>query len=65
MQLSKALGLSQDAAPAPNVTVNQLNVSPGNDTALEAARRLAFALAAASQAAPALIEGNADPDATR
>jgi len=43
-----ALGLFQDAAPAASsVTVNQVNV--GESTALEAARRLAFALAKASQ----------------
>lgn len=43
--LCKALGIYQDAALAPSVTVNQLNV--GSDNALEAARRVAFALALA------------------
>jgi len=47
-KLARALGLFQDAAPAASsVTVNQVNV--GESTALEAARRLAFALAKASQ----------------
>lgn len=48
-QLAKITGLTQDAAPT--VTVNQLNVSQGADTALELARRLAFAIAAAERAA--------------
>ena len=47
-KLGRMLGLFQDAAPAANVTVNQLNIGP--ETALEAARRLAFALEAARQA---------------
>ncbi|MGA9849156.1 MAG: terminase small subunit [Roseiarcus sp.] len=51
MQLSKALGLYQDAAPPP-VTVNQVNVSAGQNTGLELARRLAFALSAARAIAP-------------
>ena len=63
-KLGKALGLFQDAAPVQNVTVTQLNVS-GPDTALEAARRLAFAIAAAQRAAkqapePLTIEGKAE-----
>ena len=49
-QLAKILGLSQDVAPAPSVTVNQLNLNNGPGTALEAARRLAFALAMAQHA---------------
>jgi len=50
-KLAKILGLYQDAAPASvsnSVTVNQVNL--GGDNALEAARRLAFALAKAQQA---------------
>jgi hypothetical protein len=62
-KLAKILGLMQDATPS-SVTVNQVNVSQGNDTALEAARRLAFAIEAArvagQLAAPAkTIEGEA------
>jgi hypothetical protein len=47
--LAKILGMTTDAAPPPSVTINQVNV--GQDTALEAARRLTFALAAAQHAA--------------
>jgi Terminase small subunit len=48
--LAKILGVTTDAPPpVQSVTVNQVNVGPSN--ALEAARRLAFALAAAQQAA--------------
>jgi hypothetical protein len=59
-QLAKITGLTQD--PTPQVTVNQLNVSQGPETALELARKLAFAIAAAEQAAQRsppgpLIEG--------
>ena len=53
-KLGRLLGLFQDAAPAPSVTVNQMNV--GEQPALELARKLAFALAAAQRpaiAAPA------------
>jgi hypothetical protein len=59
-KLAKILGLYQDAVPSAvtnNVQVNQVNL--GSDNALEAARRLAFALAKLSHmpdAAP-LIEG--------
>jgi hypothetical protein len=45
------------------VTVNQLNVSQSQDTALELARKLAFAIAAAEQAAqfePPTIDATAD-----
>jgi hypothetical protein len=46
-KLARALGLFQDLAPAvSSVTVNQVNV--GEPTALDAVRRLAFALAKAS-----------------
>ncbi len=50
------------------MTVNQLDVSSGPETALEAARRLAFALAAAQQAAiaapaePPTIDGTTAPE---
>ncbi len=56
--LAKVLGLLQDAAPPPpsNVTVNQVNIG---DNALEAARRLAFALEKAAQAAPLLTVDHA------
>ncbi len=47
-KLGRMLGLFQDAAPAPSVTVNQMNV--GEQPALELARKLAFALAAAQRA---------------
>jgi hypothetical protein len=50
-KLGRMLGLFQDVAPAANVTVNQLNLNNGPETALEAARRLAFALAKAQYAA--------------
>jgi hypothetical protein len=50
-KLGRMLGLFQDAAPAAHVTVNQMNLNDCPDTALEAARRLAFALAKAEQAA--------------
>lgn len=65
-QLAKIAGLTQDATP--QVTVNQLNVSQSPDTALELARKLAFAIAAAEHAAlaapqRATIEGE-DGDAT-
>jgi Terminase small subunit len=62
-QLAKILGLSQDAAPSTNVTVNQLNMNSGPETAFEAARRLAFALAKAQQSGalvakdPQIIDG--------
>jgi len=56
-KLAKILGLYQDDAPAPTVTVNQVNLG-GADNALEAARRLAFALARLGQVAP-MIEGQA------
>ena len=49
-KLAKVLGLYQEpAAPAPvqSVTLNQINFN--SDNALEAARRLAFALAKAAQ----------------
>jgi hypothetical protein len=49
MTLAKILGMTTDAPPPSSVTINQVNVGP--DTALEAARRLAFALAAAEHAA--------------
>jgi hypothetical protein len=49
-KLGRMLGLFQDAAPAANVTVNQLNLNNGPESALEAARRLAFALAMAQHA---------------
>jgi Terminase small subunit len=59
-KLGRMLGLFQDAAPAAHVTVNQMNLNDCPDTALEAARRLAFALAIAEQAAidaqPAVIK---------
>ena len=57
-QMAKILGMMTDATPA-NVTVNQLNVSQGRETALELARKLAFAIAAAEQAAltAPVIEG--------
>ena len=64
--LAKILGMTTDAAPPPSVTINQVNVGP--DTALEAARRLAFALAAAQHAAqqapaePPTIEGPASAE---
>jgi len=59
-KLGRMVGLFADAAP--QVTVNQLNVSQGPETALELARKLAFAIAAAEQAAQRsppgpLIEG--------
>ena len=60
-QLAKVTGLTQDATT--QVTVNQLNVSQGPETALELARKLAFALASAQRAAlaaptePPTIEG--------
>jgi hypothetical protein len=50
-QLARIFGLSQDATPPTSVTVNQLNMSSVPDTAFEAARRLAFALAKAQQSA--------------
>jgi hypothetical protein len=65
-QMAKILGMTQDVAPAPSVTVNQLALNNGPETALEAARRLAFALAAAQHAAeqakrePPTIEGTAE-----
>ena len=57
-QMAKILGMTPDAAPA-NVTVNQLNVSQAPDTALELARKLAFAIEAANQLAltAPVIEG--------
>ena len=48
-KLGRMVGLFQEAAPAANVTVNQLNVRNDPEPALEAARRLAFALAAAQK----------------
>jgi hypothetical protein len=62
-KLARMLGLFQEPAPATNVTVNQVNLDNGPGTALEAVKRLAFAIAkvqhqhakvAASQ--PAIIE---------
>jgi Terminase small subunit len=57
-KLAKVLGIYQDAAPvSQSLTVNQLNFN--GDNALEAARRLAFALAKAQQAgiaAPLTLE---------
>jgi hypothetical protein len=47
--LAKITGMLADATPA-NLTVNQLNVSQSPDTALELARKLAFAIAAAEHA---------------
>ena len=64
-KLCRIAGLYADATPS--VTVNQVNVSAGSDTALEAARRLAFAISAAEQAArlaapePKTIEHEAAP----
>ena len=60
-KLGRMFGLFQDVAPAANVTVNQLNLNNGPDTALEAAKRLAFALAKAQHSAiaappPAVVE---------
>ena len=60
-KLGRMLGLFQDVAPPANVTVNQLNLNNGPDTALEAAKRLAFALAKAQHSAiaappPAVVE---------
>ena len=60
-KLGRMLGLFQDAAPAAHVTVNQMNLNDCPETALESARRLAFALAKAQHAAiatprPAVIE---------
>jgi hypothetical protein len=66
-QLAKILGLTVDTAPlsvsSTQVNVNQVNVV-GADNALEAARRLAFALEKAARARP-LIEAAATdaPDA--
>jgi hypothetical protein len=62
-QMAKILGMTQDAAPS-TVTVNQVNLNSAPENALEAARRLAFALAAAQQAAinapePPTLEGRA------
>ncbi len=61
-KLGRMLGLFQDAAPAANVTVNQLNLNNGPETALEAARRLAFALAMAERAALAAPQPTANED---
>jgi hypothetical protein len=64
-QLARILGLCHDATPSTNVTMTQVNIG-GESTALESARRLAFALAAAQHAAlyappgePLTIEGKA------
>lgn len=61
-KLAKIAGLMADAQPS-SVTVNQVNVGPAGDNALEAARRLAFAIAASAAAgaiAPGrVIEGEA------
>jgi hypothetical protein len=58
-KLGRMLGLFHDAAPAAHVTVNQMNLNECPDTALEAARRLAFALAKAEQAAIATPQARA------
>lgn len=51
---AKILGMTTDAAPVQNVTVNTVNV--GQERALEIARRLAFLLDSANATAP-MIEG--------
>lgn len=51
---AKILGMTVDAAPVNQVTVNQVNI--GDSNALEAARRLAFILSNAQASGP-LIEG--------
>jgi hypothetical protein len=60
-KLGRMLGLFHDPAPAANVTVNQLNLNDGPETAREAIKRLAFAIAKVQHAAiaapqPAMIE---------
>ena len=50
-KLGRMLGLFHDAAPAAHVTVNQMNLNNGPETALESVRRLAFALAKVQHAA--------------
>ena len=57
-KLARILGVYQEppAAPPSSVTVNQVNIS--GDNALEAARRLAFALAKAAQL-QSTIDGHA------
>ncbi len=58
--LAKILGLTQpDAAPGPSTTINatQINVAAGGgETAMDAARRLAFALERAARALPPVTE---------
>ena len=59
--MAKILGIYQEAPAVQAVTVNQVNV--GGDNALEAARRLAFALAKLSNT-PGVgraIEGDVAP----
>jgi len=57
--LAKILGMTVDAAPAPSVTINTVNI--GEEKALEVARRLAFLLENATPAGPLIEHEPAKP----